>query len=389
MGAKRGSARPARAGGPRSRRSGRAADESRLIRGLSSGLLALVGVAVAVIAAIVIVYPSRRASGTGRAIELEIAPGAVFGEVAARLGEEGVVEHPALFSIYARLIGADEHLRAGSVMLSDDMSPREVVQRIAIGFGAASVEVLIPEGFHRWDVAARLARWGVTSEDSFLDASCDRALLDELGVPGPSAEGYLFPDTYRLSEGMDAREVVRRMVANHGRRTAPLLRDHADALVALERELGWSAHEVLILASIVEKEAAARDERPVIARVFLNRLRDPAFRPHRLDADPTVSYGCRERPDAAPSCASFRGRISRAMTHDAANPYNTYRIEHLPPGPISNPGLDALRAVLAPAEHDYYFFVARGGGRHAFSRTIEEHNRTTARLRAAAAEQRP
>jgi UPF0755 protein len=192
-----------------------------------------VGVAVAVIAAIVIVYPSRRAGGEGRALELDIAPGTRFADVAARLGDEGVIEHPALFSIYGRLIGADEHLRVGSVMLSDDMTPREVVQRIAIGFGAASVEVLIPEGFHRWDVAARLARWGVTGQDAFLAASADRALLAELGIPGPSAEGYLFPDTYRLSEGMDAREVVRRMVANHARRTAPLLREHAVGLAAL------------------------------------------------------------------------------------------------------------------------------------------------------------
>lgn len=328
-------------------------------------------------------YPARHAGGTGRAIAFEITEGESFGAVADRLGELGVIEHPVLFSIYARLVGADEHLRVGPVMLSDELSPREVVQRIAVGFGTASVEVMIPEGFNRWDVAARLARWGVAGEDAFLAASVDPVLLAELGLPGPSAEGYLFPDTYRLSEGMDPNEVVRRMVANHRRRTEPLLTEHATALAALERDLGWSAHQALVLASIVEKEAAVRDERPIIARVFLNRLRDPAFRPHRLDADPTVSYGCRERPDAAPSCAGFRGRISRAMTHDPLNPYNTYRLEHLPPGPISNPGLDAIRAVLAPAEHDYYFFVARGQGRHTFSRTIEEHNRTTTRLRAA------
>lgn len=344
------------------------------------------GVAIVAIAAIVIVYPARRPSGSGRAVAFEISAGESFGAVSERLGALGIVEQPWLFSIYARLLGADEHLRVGTVMLSGELSPREVVQRIAVGFGAASVEVLIPEGFNRWDVAARLERWGVTSEESFLAASVDPALLVELEIPGPSAEGYLFPDTYLLSEGMDARDVVRRMVANYRRRTEPLLREHASAIEVLQRELGWGAHQALVLASIVEKEAAVGEERPIIARVFLNRLRDPAFRPHRLDADPTVSYGCRERPDAAPSCAGFRGRISRAMTHDPLNPYNTYRLEHLPPGPISNPGLDALRAVLAPADHDFYFFVARGRGRHTFSRTIEEHNRTTARLRAASAE---
>jgi UPF0755 protein len=265
------------------------------------------------------------------------------------------------------------------------MSPRQIVQRIALGFGTASLEVLVPEGFHRFDVAARLERWGVCPADAFLTATADRALLDDLGIPGPTAEGYLFPDTYRLSEGMAPHDVVRRMVANHRRRVGPLLAEHAAGLAELERDLRWSAHEVLILASIVEKEAAVRDEQPIIDGVFLNRLRDPSFVPHRLDADPTVSYGCLEAPDAAPSCATFRGRISRAMTHDAANPYNTYRREFLPPGPISNPGLHALRAVLAPERHDYLFFVARGERRHAFSRTLGEHSRTTARVRESAA----
>lgn len=314
-------------------------------------------------------------------MEISIPEGQSFSALAERLAGEGVVGSPRLFSIYARLIGADEHLRTGAVVLTDDMTPREVVQRIAVGFGSASIDVLVPEGFHRYDVAARLDRWGVCSRDAFLEASEDPALLAELGIPGPSAEGYLFPDTYRLSEGMDARDVVRRMVQNHRRRTAPVLEELAAGLALLQSDLGWGPHEALILASIVEREAVAREEQPIIAGVFLNRLRDPSFVPHRLDADPTVSYGCLAHPDAAPSCASFRGRISRAMTHDPANPYNTYRREHLPPGPISNPGLGALRAVLSPARHDYLFFVARGGGRHAFSRTLAEHSRTTARVR--------
>ncbi|WP_236605083.1 endolytic transglycosylase MltG [Sandaracinus amylolyticus] len=364
----------------RGSRAGRAS-EPRALRVASVALLVLVGLAVAAIAAILIVYPKQRASGTGRATEITIASGERFGDLTARLASAGVIERPWIFAIYARLVGADEHLRAGTVVLTDDMSPREVVQRIAHGFGTASVEVLVPEGFHRYDLAARLDRWGVCSRDAFLEATEDRALLDELEIPGPTAEGYLFPDTYELAEGMSAHDVVRRMVTNHRRRTTPVLRELASGLATLERDLRWSPHEAIVLASIVEREAVAREEQPIIAGVFLNRLRDPTFVPHRLDADPTVSYGCLAFPDLAPSCAGFRGRISRAMTHDPANPYNTYRREQLPPGPISNPGLDALRAVLAPARHDYLFFVARGGGRHAFSRTLGEHSRTTARVR--------
>ena len=136
---------------------------------------------------------------------------------------------------------------------------------------------------------------------------------------------------------------------------------------------------MITLASIVEAEAAVAAELPVIAGVFLNRLRDPEFRPKRLQADPTVSYGCRLQP-SLPSCAGFDGRrITRAMLAGADNPYNTYRHEGLPPGPVGNPGLAAVEAVLAPAEHDYLYFVARGGGRHAFSATLEEHNRAVER----------
>lgn len=365
--------------------------EPRSLRAVSLGLLALVALAIGLLVLLVIVYPARPASGDGDDVSITIARGEPFDQVVARLGAVGVIESPFLFAIYARLVGADEHLRTGEVVVTDDMTPRQIVQRIAIGFGAATVEVLVPEGFHRFDVAARLARWGVCDQDAFLAITRDRALLDELAIPGPTAEGYLFPDTYRLRTDMEPAEVVRRMVANFRRRTEPVLTEHGEGLARLHTDLGWSAHEALVLASIVEEEAVARDEQPIIARVFLNRLRDPAFRPHRLDADPTVSYGCLELPLAAPSCAAFRGRISRAMTHDAANPYNTYRREMLPPGPITNPGLAALRAVLAPADHEYYFFVARGGGRHTFSRTSDDHVRavTQARERAEAQREAP
>jgi UPF0755 protein len=119
------------------------------------------------------------------------------------------------------------------------------------------------------------------------------------------------------------------------------------------------------------------EERPVIAGVFLNRLRDPKWKPRRLQADPTVAYGCAVLP-SMPACQGFDGRrITRAMLLDASNPYNTYRLDGLPPGPIANPGLSSLRAVLVPAHHEYYYFVAVGGGRHRFSRSLEEHHLAT------------
>jgi UPF0755 protein len=154
-------------------------------------------------------------------------------------------------------------------------------------------------------------------------------------------------------------------------------------MARLRREHRFTAHDVLILASIVEKEARVPEERPVIAGVFLNRLRSETFLPRRrLQADPTAAYGCLADPTCAPSCAGWNGRsITRRMLQDPANPYNTYRREGLPPGPIANPGLPSIRAVLEPERHDYLYFVVKGGGRHHFSETIEEHDRAVARYR--------
>lgn len=332
---------------------------------------------------LVLVYPKTAGPGRGRAVSVELEAGVSVDTLAQRLGAEGVVERPALFAIYARLLGADEHLRVGTTLVTDDMTPRDVLQRIAVGFGSATVRVTLPEGFNRFDVAARLARWDIVAEPELLAATEDRALLDELGIPGPTVEGYLFPDTYRLAQGLSGPEVVRRLVGHWNRRAAPVYAEHSSALAQLREELSWTRHEALVLASIVEKEAVLAEERPVIARVFLNRLRAPGFSPRRLQADPTVTYGCRAAPSGAPSCAGFDGRrITRAMLGDRANLYNTYRHDGLPPGPICNPGLSSIRAVLSGEPNDYLYFVARGGGRHEFSATLEQHNAAVARLRA-------
>ncbi len=382
MGRKRASSgatrsRPRRAPkGPSSRR-------ALLARALIFGVAALVAAALAALGWIVIVYPKSDGPGRGRAVTFEIEHGIDVGVLADRLHEAGVIERPTVFAAYARLLDADEHLRVGTALLTDDMTPRDVLQRVAVGFGAANVRVTLPEGFNRFDVAARLARWDICEEDELLAATEDRALLDELGIPGPTAEGYLFPDTYRLPQGLSGPEVVRRLVGNWQRRAAPLYAEHPQVLDTLRQDLSWTRHEALVLASIVEKEAVVSEERPVIARVFLNRLRSPGFSPRRLQADPTVTYGCRAAPDEAPSCPSFDGRrITRSMLADRANRYNTYRHDGLPPGPICNPGLSSMRAVLSAEAHDYLYFVARGGGRHEFSATLEGHNAAVARLRA-------
>ena len=319
-------------------------------------------------------YPNPRGPGRGRVVEIVIAEQDGVDAVAGRLHAAGVLAEPELFAAYAELRGAEARLRRGPVLLYDSMTPRALLQRVARGFGSAELRVVIPEGFSRFEIAGRLAQWGVCSREAFLRASEDEALLLELAIDGPSAEGFLFPDTYLLQDDMDPRALVRRFVHNARRRLAPLFAQHEAARERLRSELGWGTEEILALASIVEKEARLVSEQPIIAGVFLNRLRDPAFSPKRLQADPTVSYGCAVAPDL-PSCAEGSPkRLTRAMLADAGNPYNTYRHAGLPPGPIANPGVRAVRAVLAPAAHDFLYFVARGQGAHTFSRTLGDHN---------------
>ena len=192
-----------------------------------------------------------------------------------------------------------------------------------------------------WRSASR-GRWR-TRRDPAAAAGYD--------VEGQSLEGYLFPETYRLARGLSAREVVTTLVHQ--------FHEAWEEIAPQAEANGMSMREIVILASIIEKETGTAEERPRIASVFLNRLR----RGMRLESDPTVIYGI---PD-------FDGNLRRRDLENRGNPYNTYRIRGLPPGPIANPGADALRAVLHPEDTDYLYFVSRNDGTHWFSTTYSEH----------------
>ena len=332
---------------------------------------------------LVVLYPEERSTGTGTAA-ITIERTTTLRQVANALARERALPHPWTFALYARAMGAEAHLKQGRILVMRNMSARELLQRIATGYGSAAVLVTIPEGWTRFEIANRMAEWSVADRSAFLAATEDRELLAAAGIDGraPNAEGYLFPDTYWLRDAMTPRAIAERMLDNGEKRWAYLARTEATAIARLREELGLDRFGIMTLASIVEKEARVPSEQPVIAGVFLNRLRDPKFRPKRLQADPTVAYGClmfRELP----SCARFDGkRVTRTMTADPDNPYNTYRLEGLPPGPIGSPGLSAIRAVLAPAVHDYFYFVARGDGHHTFTATLESHGQAVQRAAA-------
>jgi len=226
----------------------------------------------------------------------------------------------------------------------------EILEQLAGGH-VVTHEVSLPEGFTAVQIADRLAAAELVDRDAFLARVRDPATAVALGVEGDSLEGYLFPETYRFARGLAPQDVARAMVEQFHR----VWRD----LEPRARERGLSMREVVTLASIIEKETGVAGERPLIASVFLNRMRQGM----RLETDPTVIYGI----------ADFDGNLRRRDLENAANPYNTYRIAGLPPGPIASPGAAALRAVVEPAQTSFLYFVSRNDGSHTFSTTYAEH----------------
>jgi UPF0755 protein len=333
--------------------------------------------ALVVVIAIALFLPRMRKSGEGKPIDVELLDGDDDARVVEKLAAAGVIEHPRLFSRYLALVGGS-HARPGKHLLADDLSASEVLHRLRRTGDATAVKVTIPEGFSRFDVARRLEEKRVCDARSFLEATISPALLGELGLSS-SAEGWLFPATYALPSDADAREVVRTLVQTGRSRIDRLLRENSNAAGALQKQLGFGPEEIVTLASIVEKEAAVDDERPLIASVFLNRLREPTATGGKLQADPTAMYGCWASVPTTKGCAAWiaagAGKPSAEIQHEADNRWSTYTHAGLPPTPIANPGEKSILAVLAPSPTRYFYFVAKGAGRHTFSEKLEDHDR--------------
>jgi UPF0755 protein len=286
----------------------------------------------------------------GAEVLFEVRKGESLRAIANRLEQQGLVRDARATTWWARLRGHAAELHAGQYWLSPALSPAEIIDRIASG-RVATWEVVIPEGLTAVEIGDRLAARGIVDAREFTAAVADPALARELGVSAKSLEGYLFPETYRLPRGRTGPEVVRVLVDQfHAAWREVEAR-------AAERKL--DRHQVVILASIVEKETGVPSERPMIASVFANRLRKGM----RLESDPTVIYGV----------TRFDGNLRRADLDDTANLYNTYQHAGLPPGPIANPGLDALRAVIDPAPSNLFYFVSKNDGTHEFSETYAKH----------------
>ena len=280
-----------------------------------------------------------------------IKPGQTFPETVVQLQKAGFIQHPQLFRWIARYRGDDRHIRAGEYELGTSMAPREILDALVSGKTVLH-KVVIPEGCTIPKIGEILENAGLVSQEDFVQAASDASFVKALGLEGSTFEGYLFPETYYFPKGVAAEEVIRKMVSGFRSVFTPAWAERAQAM-------GLTVYEVVTLASLVEKETGNPEERPLIAGVFLNRLK----RGMRLESDPTVIYGM----------SNFDGNLTR-QDLETPNPYNTYLIKGLPPGPIANPGRASLEAVLYPSKEPYLYFVSKNDGSHHFSRTLDEHN---------------
>jgi UPF0755 protein len=280
-----------------------------------------------------------------------VREGLPLSEISAELHQRGLIKYPSLFMFWGRLMGYSRQIKAGEYALSPTMSPVEILDKLRKGI-IITHPVTIPEGFTMEQIALLLEEKGLVNKEAFLALAKDPATLKRFGITGPSLEGYLYPDTYQFGRGISPLSILETMV-HHFR---DVVRPFAERI----EKTGLALDEVVTLASIVEKETGLAKERPTIASVFLNRLE----RGMRLASDPTVIYGLDE----------FDGNLRKADL-SKKTPYNTYVIRGLPPGPIANPGLESIKAVVFPEQTDYLYFVSKNDGSHHFSKTLSEHNR--------------
>jgi UPF0755 protein len=287
-----------------------------------------------------------------------VPSGASLRLAADSLEAAGVIGSAKLFSVYAKVTGRDRSIKAGTYILDRRASWDDVVNALVAGKGIV-LTLTIPEGWDVKTIVPAISRVMKVPAAALDSAVRDTALLRRLNVPTPTLEGYLFPETYLLPESSDARPIVRRLVAEFERRWKPEWNDQL-------KKLGMTRHEVMTLASIVEKEARVATERPTISAVYHNRLKIGMM----LQADPTVLYAL--------------GRHENRVLYrhlEVQSPYNTYRNVGLPPGPIASPGLASIEAALFPADVPYLYFVAHPDGHHEFRTTVREHNEAVRQMR--------
>lgn len=296
-------------------------------------------------------FISTPASHEPEEVVIEISSGMSLGALSNLLEERGLISSAAKFGWLVRFKGAARRIKAGEYQLSTGLRPGEVLDKIVRG-EILLHQITFPEGYTMKQIAELLDSRHLAQADRFIATASTPSFVKKFNIPASTLEGYLFPDTYQLAANLPVENILGSLMKRFNQHFGPAEEEKAE-------QLGFTRHQVVTLASVVEKETAIVEERPLIAGVFLNRLKKGI----RLQSDPTVIYGLEH----------FNGNLTRA--HLAADtPYNTYTRRGLPAGPICNPGADAIQAVLNPASTPYLYFVAKKDGSHHFSTTLVEHN---------------
>ena len=280
-----------------------------------------------------------------------VPDGSTFQFVASLLERERLIKSHSAFVLLGKSQSVDRKVHAGEYELNPAMTPAEILSKLLSG-QVVFHPFTIPEGLTLTQIADLISQQGVTDRAEFIRLAKDRTFIASLGIKAETLEGYLYPNTYKFPRTVKAREVLVAMVEQLRQVVGP-------DLLARMQELNMTMHEVLTLASVIEKETGSGGERSEISAVFHNRLKKHI----PLQSDPTVIYGL----------TAFDGNLHKK---DLSNPspYNTYRVRGLPPGPIANPGIQAIRATLYPSDSHSLYFVSRNDGTHQFSATLVEHN---------------
>jgi UPF0755 protein len=279
-----------------------------------------------------------------------IGSGQSFESVTRILHEEEIIHNSFKFKLFARIKGYDRKVKAGEYLLSSSMSPEKILETL-VGGKVYLYRISIPEGYNLNQIAALLDEKGVFNGTEFLEAANDPTFTEQLGINARNFEGYLFPDTYFFAKGVSARKMISTMVKQFHVTFNPVWEKRP-------ADLSFSIHEIVTLASMIEKETGVADERPLVSSVFHNRLNKNM----RLQSDPTVIYGVED----------FDGNLTRKHLN-TPTPYNTYTSKGLPPGPIANPGKASLEAALFFPETPYLYFVSKKDKTHFFSTNYDDH----------------
>jgi len=303
------------------------------------------------LAEMLFIYAKKPLNTDKREKIIVVYRGQSFEAAAERMYETGIIDNPFKLIWFARLKGYDKKVKAGEYGLSSAMSPAEILE-IMVSGKIRICKLTVPEGYSMYQIADLIASEGFTTKADFLKAARDSAFAHGQGIDAETFEGYLFPDTYYFSKNIQSKQIISSMVKHFRSVFTPEWKNQTNAL-------GFSVHEIVTLASIIEKETGETSERPLISSVFHNRLKKKM----RLESDPTVIYGIN----------NFDGNLKRIHL-DTKTLYNTYKIKGLPPGPIANPGRESLEAAVFPLNTDFLFFVSKGNGTHEFTTNLKEHN---------------